>query len=141
MRVEELMSADVLTVDEAMPVGRLLDLMTAAHVQAAPVVDADGSLVGIVAQEDILVGGLGFGGGDVPSDLTVADIMTSPAMSVTAEAGIEAVARMMWKFRIHHVPVIEDGSAVIGIVSSLDFCRHVAGLPRDADEDEDYDVD
>lgn len=131
MQVEDLMTADVLTVDEAMPVGPLLDLMTAAHVQAVPVVGADGELVGIVAQEDILVGGLGLGGGARQDDLTVADIMTAPAMSVTREATVEAVARMMWQFRIHHVPVIDEDDGVVGVVSSLDFCRHVAGLARD----------
>jgi CBS domain-containing protein len=141
MHVEDLMSADVLTVDEAMPVGPLLDLMTAAHVQAVPVVGVDGELVGIVSQEDILVGGLGLGRGDGPDDLTVGDIMTAPAMSVTREASLDSVARMMWQFRIHHVPVIDEQQGVIGIVSALDFCRHAAGLSRDDPEGAGEDVD
>ena len=66
MELKELMRPDVLTVDEQMPVGQLLDLMTAAHVHSAPVVGADGELIGIVSQEDILVGGLGSGGSRSP---------------------------------------------------------------------------
>ena len=77
MRLKELMRSDALTVDEQMPVGQLLDLMTAAHVHSVPVVGPDSELIGIVSQEDILVGGLGSGGSDETADLIVSDIMTS----------------------------------------------------------------
>ena len=126
MDVKELMRADVLTVDEQMPVGQLLDLMTAAHVHSAPVIGADGELIGIVSQEDILVGGLGGGSSDEAADLIVSDIMTSPAMGVSESVAPLDVARMMWRFHIHHVPVIDTENRVIGIVSSLDFCRVLA---------------
>ncbi len=126
MDVKELMRADVLTVDEQMPVGQLLDLMTAAHVHSAPVVGADGELIGIVSQEDILVGGLGSGGSEETADLIVSDIMTSPAMGVSTSVAPLDVARLMWRFHIHHVPVIDTENRVIGIVSSLDFCRVLA---------------
>jgi CBS domain-containing protein len=128
------MQVDVLTVDEEMPVGRLIDLMTAAHVHAAPVVSPEGVLIGMVSQEDVLVGGLGLGRGSDGDDLKVEDIMTSPAMSVAVESDLVAAARMMWRFRIHHLPVVDEDERVIGILSSIDFCRHVAGDrpdPRD----------
>jgi CBS domain-containing membrane protein len=126
MEIKELMRDDVLTVDEQMPVGQLLDLMTAAHVHSAPVVGVDGELIGIVSQEDILVGGLGSGGSDETADLIVSDIMTSPAMGVSTAVTPLDVARLMWRFHIHHVPVIDTENRVIGIVSSLDFCRVLA---------------
>ena len=129
MELKELMRTDVLTVDEKMPVHGLLDLMTAAHVHSAPVVGADGDLIGIVSQEDILVGGLGSGGSggsDASADLVVSDIMTSPAMGVSLAVSALDVARLMWRFHIHHVPVIDTENRVIGIVSSLDFCRVLA---------------
>lgn len=127
MLVGDLMSVDPVTLEPDLPVGRALDLLTATHVHGAPVVDDKGALIGIVSQEDILVGGFGsVSAQDADAEARVRDIMTSPAMSVAPDATIEAVARMMWRFRIHHVPVV-DGARVVGIVSALDFCRHIAG--------------
>lgn len=127
MLVGDLMSVEPLTLDPDLPVGKALDLLTAMHVHGAPVVDAAGTLIGIVSQEDILVGGFGTLSQEQAEDGgRVRDIMTSPAMSVAPDTPIEAVARMMWRFRIHHIPVVE-GATVVGIVSALDFCRHIAG--------------
>ena len=51
---------------------------------------------------------------------------------------------MLWRFRIHHVPVVDDDQRVVGIVSALDFCRHVGGaapaeeeVPAGARDDDD----
>ena len=135
MQLKELMRSDVLTVDEQMPVGQLLDLMTAAHVHSAPVVGPDGDLLGIVSQEDILVGGFGSASSDQAVDLIVADIMTSPAMAVTTAVAPIEVARLMWRFHIHHVPVIDSENRVVGIVSALDFCRVLVEYGPSALED------
>lgn len=54
--------------------------------------------------------------------------MTSPAMSVTETTTVEELAQMMWRFRIHHMPVVQ-GDRVVGMVSSLDFCRLAAKKP------------
>lgn len=139
MRVKDLMAVDVLAVEETMPLGQLLDQLTAAHVHAAPVIDADGQLVGMVTQEDILLGGLGFAAGSgAEVDTTVRDVMTSPAVSVGEEVHVTDVARMMWRMRIHHIPVVKSGS-VVGIVSALDFCKLASDLAEAvaiADSDE-----
>ncbi len=125
MRVKDVMQTAVVTVSEDLTIPVLLDTLQQAHVHGAPVVDDYGELVGFVAQEDILVGSLGRSDSD--GEVTVADIMTSPAITVAPDSDLHDLARMMWRFRIHHVPVV-SGSAVVGIVSSLDFCRLAAEL-------------
>ncbi len=38
------------------------------------------------------------------------------------DATVQELAEMMWRFRIHHMPVVR-ADRMVGIVSSLDFCR------------------
>jgi CBS domain-containing protein len=147
MRVRELMRRQVVTVPETLPVVRLYDVLQGANVHGAPVVDDDRHLVGFVSQEDVLIGSLGntpprpilavpddFDGGlqvarapvatEVVDGQLVRDIMTSPAIYIDQDADVADLARLLWEFRIHHVPVVVDDE-VAGIVSSMDFCRIV----------------
>ncbi|MBD3868122.1 MAG: CBS domain-containing protein [Acidobacteria bacterium] len=123
MQVKDLMNTGVVTVRADQSVSELFDILQEAHVKGAPVLDEAGALVGFVSQEDVMFGSLG--GGREAEAARVADIMTSPAMSVTATTTVTELAKMMWRFRIHHMPVVQ-GDRVVGIVSSLDFCRLAA---------------
>ncbi len=132
MLVEDLMQTDVLTVSEDLPVARLVDMLQAAHVHGAPVVDDEQRLIGFVSQEDVLLGTLGTLDGDGNDEREagddgepphrVRDIMTAPAIYTTTQASLADVGNMMWRLRIHHLPVVTRGR-VVGIVSSLDFTR------------------
>jgi predicted transcriptional regulator len=123
VQVKDLMSTEVVTVQVDQPVADLFDVLQAAHIKGAPVLCDEGTLVGFVSQEDVMFGSLGSEMGE--GGATIGEIMTSPAMSVTETTSVQDVARMMWRFRIHHMPVL-DGEQLVGIVSSLDFCRAAA---------------
>jgi CBS domain-containing protein len=51
--------------------------------------------------------------------------MTSPAITIGEETGVEEACRTMWKMRIHRLPVVRDGR-VVGILSAMDLVRAVA---------------
>jgi CBS domain-containing protein len=123
VQVKDLMSTEVVTVQVDQPVADLFDVLQAAHIKGAPVLCDEGTLVGFVSQEDVMFGSLGSEMGE--GGATIGEIMTSPAMSVTETTSVQDVARMMWRFRIHHMPVL-SGERLVGIVSSLDFCRVAA---------------
>lgn len=123
MQVKEFMNTSVVTVAVDRTVSELFDILQEAHVKGAPVLDKSGALVGFVSQEDVMFGSLG--GGRDATAAVVGDIMTSPAMSVTEGTTVQELARMMWRFRIHHMPVTR-ADRVVGMVSSLDFCRLAA---------------
>ena len=125
MQVKDLMNTAVVTVRVDQKVSELFDILQEAHVKGAPVLDGAGALVGFVSQEDVMFGSLGGSRGAEAAE--VADIMTSPAMSVTEATTVEELARMMWRFRIHHMPVVR-GDRLVGMVSSLDFCRLAAEI-------------
>lgn len=144
MLVRELMKTKVVTAREDLPVSDLYDVLQGNNVHAVPVVDREGSLVGFVTQEDILFGSLGGSHGKPrvktagraysgelgenagqQTDLLTGDIMTSPAISIGETADVCDLGKMLWKLRIHHVPVVADGK-VCGIVSSMDYCQLIA---------------
>ncbi len=131
MRAKDLMHEDVFTIRENDSVESLLEVLVGEHLHGAPVIDEDGRLVGVVSQLDVFFGTMtreGGGGNRMPKSLEgllVKDIMTSPAVSADDETELEALCRMMYKLRIHRVPIVNEGR-VTGIVSSLDICAAVA---------------
>ena len=123
MQVGDLMNAEVVTVRVDQSVSELFDLLQEAHVKGAPVLDHSGTLIGFVSQEDVMFGSLG--GGRDGAEAVVEEIMTSPAMSVVESTTVQELAEIMWRFRIHHMPVVR-ADKLVGMVSSLDFCRLAA---------------
>lgn len=126
MLAKSLMHADVETVREDVPVGDLCDILQAAHVNGLPVLNAEGDLVGIVTEQDVLYGTMGGDdGGDGVSPLLVRDIMTSPAVCATEDTDVVELCNLMWGMRIHRIPIVCEGH-VVGMVSALDLVRAIA---------------
>ena len=132
MRAKDLMHTDALTVREDDTVDNLLDVLVGEHLHGAPVLSATGELVGVVSQQDVFFGTMMRGRGDgngphrvSPQTLRVRDIMTSPAVSADEQTDVPALCKMMYKLRIHRIPIVGNGK-VIGIISSLDVCAAVA---------------
>ncbi len=55
--------------------------------------------------------------------MNVADVMTQPVISVTAEATIAEAARRMLENHISGLPVVDPNGAVVGIVTEGDLLR------------------
>jgi CBS domain-containing protein len=140
----DIMMREVVTVGEEVSVDELCDMLQEAHVNGLPVVNAEGMLVGIVTEEDVLYGSMGHPPGHESSGgpeervespdatpaatngaATVQDIMTSPAVCATEETRVEELCRMMWQMRIHRIPIVRDGR-VTGIVSAMDIVRAIS---------------
>lgn len=132
MQVKDLMRTRVLTVRETDPVEDVVDILVREHIHGAPVVDESGRLVGVVSQLDIYFGTMtrareseSDAGGEQQGKLRVEEIMTAPAVSADEEMDIKDLCRMMYRLRLHRVPIVAQGK-ITGIVSSLDICNAVA---------------
>nr|WP_296068631.1 CBS domain-containing protein [uncultured Actinoplanes sp.] len=123
MRISDILRVKgdgVVTVPPDADVTALLAVL-AEHKIGAVVVSADGRRVdGIVSERDI-VRALAERGASVLTE-PVNRIWTAAVRSVTREALVSDVERLMTERRFRHVPVVEDG-ALHGVVSIGDVVK------------------
>lgn len=122
-KVKDLMQTEVLTILESTTVNEALDVMTQARVHGVPVLDASGGLTGLISLTDVLFGGMTRSTDD--DSLKVAEIMTSPAVTVGEEADVRDVCQLMADIGLHRIPVTRE-NRVVGLVSSIDICAAIA---------------
>jgi CBS-domain-containing membrane protein len=119
MRVEQMMTSPVTTIEVR---GRLAEahaLMQAGHFRHLPVVE-DGALVGIVADRDLAIErGRGWCKRTAPE---IASIMRAPVVTARPKMPIEVAGRLMLEHEIDALPVVDDG-CLVGIVTERNLLR------------------
>jgi CBS domain-containing protein len=124
MRISDVLrvkGTQVVTVPPDTRVRRLLAVL-AEHGIGAVVVSRDGAAVDGIASERDIVRALAQRGAAVMSEPVTA-IYTAEVHTVTAQAPIEEVMRMMTERRVRHVPVVGEGGGLRGIVSIGDVVK------------------
>lgn len=132
-RVGDVMSREVHTIEmneRALDADRLMKMGRIRHL---PVVDEDGSLVGLVTQRDLfhnaLLRSLGYGahGQEKLLDMTlVKETMRSVVFTTTPDASLESAAQTLFNEKIGCLVVL-DGDSIVGILSEGDFVKLAAG--------------
>ena len=84
-----------------------------------PILDTDGSLVGIVSEVDLL---RTIRDGKSLESTPVGEIMTRDVVTVDVDTPLEEIMEALESEGILRVPVMEDGS-IVGIVSRPDLLR------------------
>ena len=135
----DVMIREVITVRRETTIHRVSELFQVHNINGVPVVDNQGGLIGIITEEDLVFGQMGFSDaelellesngpipdGDVPGPRRVAELMTANPIYVKESTPVEEICRLIWRLKIHRLPVVRSGR-VSGIVSSVDICRLVA---------------
>jgi CBS domain-containing protein len=116
--VEEVMSAEVTTATTTDVVGPIRDLMMQRAIHSVPILHPDGSLAGIVTSSDLIE--------EWAPQMGVETVMTRNVETVSRYNTVVDAARVMVDKHLHHLVVVERGS-VIGVVSSFDMLKHLAG--------------
>ena len=114
--------ADVVTVAKDAPVLEVIRLMAEHHIGSVLIVEA-GHLLGIATERDyarkVILQGRSS------SDTPVAQIMSSPVVSVSPETTAQTCMQIMTDRRIRHLPVLDPGGRVVGLVSIGDLVKAV----------------
>lgn len=149
MRAHQIMTRHVITVATGAPIVEAANSMLQNHISGLPVVDDAGKLVGIVSQGDFIrraeIGTqrkrgrwlkLLLGPGKVASDFVhergrkVGEIMTLDPCTVTEDATLEDVVRLMEQNNVKRLPVMR-GDRLVGIVTRSNILQAVAELARE----------
>jgi CBS domain-containing protein len=125
MQVREVMTADpaCCTADTSLPA--VARMMIDNDCGEIPVVDNAHSNVpiGVVTDRDIVCRTIANGLN--PLDLTAADCMSKPIVTVTPDISIEVCCRIMEEKRIRRVPVVDERGTCCGIVALADIAREI----------------
>lgn len=139
MRADEVMTRAVVTVHADDSVQHAAALLTGHGITSVPVLDADGGVIGIVSEIDLIRNrmphdrrshlrreGLEL---EDPARL-VRDVMSDMVICLPAAADLADIAELMLCHNVRAVPIV-DAAGVIGIVSRRDLLRTL--LRKDGD--------
>ncbi|MGX1307711.1 CBS domain-containing protein [Amorphus suaedae] len=148
MKVGDIMTVGAATVSPDTTIGQAAQLMLEHHISGMPVVDAEGKLLGMVTERDLLrrteIGTeqehrhwmeLVMSAGTLADEYVraharkVSDVMSRDVVTISPEADLSEVVRQMEEHGYRRLPVVADGK-VTGIVSRSNFLR---ALVRRAD--------
>lgn len=110
---------EVVTVRTDSTVGEVISRLAERRIGALPVTDDGRSIDGIVSERDI-VRALAAGTPELTA-VAVRELMTTPVHTCRREAKLPEVMALMTERRIRHVPVVDDGEALVGILSIGDL--------------------
>ncbi len=141
MDVRDVMSREVISVRPETPLKEVARLLLDHGISGVPVVDDEGTVVGVVSEADFIMKERGADAihhrllarliGDSPEaevefTKVVAEragsAMSSPAITVDGGARLRDAAAIMVDRAINRLPVVEDGR-LVGIVSRADLVR------------------
>ncbi len=147
LTARDIMQTDVVTIGPDATVRELADLLATSKISGVPVVDAEGAVVGVVTEGDIVLQDAGLHFPHYMQFLDsiiylesvskfeerfrrtfgtkVADVMSTEVVSVAPDASIYDVATLMADRDVNRVPVLEEGR-LVGIITRADVVQAIA---------------
>lgn len=149
MRVEEIMTRDVITVTPTTSIHQAARLMVDHGISGIPVVDDRGAVVGLLSEGDLILRQKPrermpwwrafFRDGERLAreyqkavGTTVAEVMTQAVVSISPTLPIESAAAVLEQHRVRRLPVVAEGR-LVGIVSRADLVKVLAKGPAPKD--------
>jgi CBS domain-containing protein len=149
MRAHQIMTKDVITIGPEASIVDAAKLMLEHHISGLPVLDKDGTLIGIVSEGDFLrrseIGTqrkrarwLQFflGAGREAEEFVhqsgrrIEEVMVREPVTVTEDTQLEELVSLMEKHDIKRLPVMRN-DRLVGIVTRANLLQAVASLARD----------
>ncbi|MEV7323287.1 CBS domain-containing protein [Streptomyces sp. NPDC093970] len=135
--VSDVMTHTVLALHHGAAFKEIVTALQQWKVSAAPVLDDDGRVVGVVSEADLLRKEETCDGAPVryddslPDDfrstkarsVTVEELMTVPAVTVHPEATLPEAARSMARHGVKRLPVVDANGLLKGVVSRSDLLK------------------
>lgn len=143
--VRDIMTTDVLTFGPDDGVEQAMRTLLERNIDAAPVVDAEGTVVGLLSNGDLIVqeselhfptvmtflgGTFEFGHKHFEQELRralgskVSEVMSTTPIVCNDDDTIERAATLMHEHEVSRLPVVHDGR-LVGIVSRNDVLRAI----------------
>lgn len=119
-RVEELVTRPPVVVVDSASLTELSRTLWAEEVGTALVVTAEGKVVGLVSERDVVAA---LATGLSPAETTVTELMNAPIVAVGGRDRLYDAAVEMLDLGIRHVPVADESGTYTGVLSIRDILR------------------
>ena len=124
--VGDVMSRDLVTVGPEARLSAMLAVLSRHHINALPVIDGQGSLLGVVDAPALLQDAMPrllrrfrlSPGRDEP---TARQLMTRPAMAIAPATPLAELVPLLSDRGLHQLPVIGENGRLVGIVTQSDL--------------------
>jgi acetoin utilization protein AcuB len=128
MNISEIMTREVITLRPESNLREAIAVIQKFRIRHIPVVEG-GKLEGIVTDRDIKRATPSLHGGVTQEDYErvlnetrLFQVMTRDPLSVTPEASVKSVAKILVERKYGALPVVKDG-VLVGIISDIDLLR------------------
>ena len=149
MKVSDVMTRDVVTVEEDTPLKDVAELLLEHDISGVPVV-YEGRVVGVVSETDILYKERGPEGEprgtiswllDAPdasfrrklAARTAGEAMSSPPVTIRPTRPLAQAAAMMLEHRVNRLPVVQ-GDRLVGLVTRTNMVRAFARSDKEIEQ-------
>jgi CBS domain-containing protein len=144
MKVKEIMTKDVVSIKPDDNAKDTLGLLLKMQISGLPVIDAQGKLVGMFTEKDVLKNVLPsyiekigrFVYEENPksikkkfedlANLTISQLMRKEVISVDEDTSLSEVAHLMLTQNVRRIPVLNKEKKVVGIVAREDIIKAYA---------------
>lgn len=151
LKAKDVMIPEPVCVEPSTTIRGLARVFEENEISGAPVVDQEGTVVGVVSKTDLIRRcsegtvdvppaylfealrdqGEGDDGEVLPEPLVcVQDFMTEDPVTVRLDTPVSQIAREMFERRIHRVIVVDAENYPLGIITSLDLLGAFPGARR-----------
>ena len=147
--VRDVMTTDVVTLRADQSFEEAADTLAARSIGAAPVVDADGKVIGLLRDEDLILSEanlhaptwFNFLGAEFPmpgeskrfeaelermTAANVEELMTRDFPTCTPDDTLGTAATKMHDADVTHLPIVDADGKLVGIIARGDLVRRVA---------------
>ena len=147
LNATDLMQKDIMTVSPETTVEELGRIFIEKNMSGLPVVDASGTLVGVVTENDLISRNKqihiptllrlfdafipleGFNAFETEikriSAKIAGDICSKDIVTVTPETGLNEIATIMTEKKVHHLPVM-DSQKLVGMINQHDVLKGIS---------------
>ncbi|SEC75572.1 BON domain-containing protein [Streptomyces sp. 3213] len=128
--VSDVMTHTAIAIGSEAPFKEIVELLDQWKVSALPVLAGEGRVVGVVSEADLLAKeeyrGAAEGDPAVPAKagaVSARELMSTPAITVHANASLAEAARIMARRHVKRLPVVDAVGLLQGVVSRSDLLK------------------
>jgi CBS domain-containing protein len=146
MKIKEIMTRDVISVKEDMPISEIAEIMSREKIHAVPVVDEENKVLGIITETDFFTkdssnmvympslidfiksGKMEYSKGEKDAMHAVIhakakDIMSSKCENVSPEMEMEDFVKLIKERSFNSYPVTDSDGTLLGIITVADAIK------------------